>query len=200
VAYTFTVTATNAAGTSGASASTTATPQVWSQPGVTLPGGGNAAVQVGAPPGCTVSGAQIGTSAPAGAPAGASFPLGVFSFTATGVGCANAILSVRIDYPAGTLSGLQPYKYGAASAGATPTWFPHGVVAGDSVTYSVTDNGVGDNDPQLGSIADPFAPLLLAAGPSGAVSIPTMSEWGLIVLSLLAALMGMGNLRRRSTV
>lgn len=70
-------------------------------------------------------------------------------------------------------------------------------MAGDAVTYSVTDNGVGDNDTQLGSIVDPFAPLLLAAVPSGSVSIPTMSELGLIALSLLAALMGVGNLRRR---
>ncbi|MFN7155716.1 MAG: IPTL-CTERM sorting domain-containing protein, partial [Acidovorax sp.] len=199
LAYTFTVTATNAAGTSSASTSATATPQ-WSQSGMTLPGGGSADVQVGAPAGCTIANAQFGTTVPAGAPAGASIPLGVLSFTASGAGCDNATLSVRINYPAGSLSGLQPYKYGAASAGAAPTWFPHGVVAGDSVTYSVTDNGVGDNDTQLGSIADPFAPLLLAAGPSGAVSIPTMSEWGLIVLSLLAALMGMGNLRRRSIV
>ena len=199
VAHTFTVTATNTAGTSSASASASATPQVWTQSGVALPGGGSAAVQVGAPPGCTISGAQIDASAPAGAPAGASFPLGVFSFSATGAGCASATLSVRIDYPAGALSGLTPYKYGPASAGATPAWFPHGAVAGDSVTFSVTDNGVGDNDTQLGSIADPFAPVLLAAGP-GAVSIPTLSEWGLIALSLLAALMGMGNLRRRGMV
>ncbi|MFP5445738.1 MAG: fibronectin type III domain-containing protein, partial [Betaproteobacteria bacterium] len=49
VAYTFTVTATNAAGTSSPSTSATATPQ-WSQSGVTLPGGGSADVQVGAPP------------------------------------------------------------------------------------------------------------------------------------------------------
>ncbi len=177
LAYTFTVTATNAAGTSSASTSATATPQ-WSQSGMTLPGGGSADVQVGAPPGCTIANAQFGTTVPAGAPAGASTPRGVLSFTASGAGCDNATLSVRINYPAGSLSGLQPYKFGPASAGAAPTWFPHGVVVGDSVTYSVTDNGVGDNDTQLGSIVDPFAPLLLAAGPSGAVSIPTMSEWG----------------------
>ena len=195
VAHTFTVTASNTAGTSGASASASATPHVWTQPGVALPSGGNAGVQVGAPPGCTISGAQIGTNAPAGAPVGASFPLGVFSFTASG--CANATLSVRIDYPAGTLSGLQPYKYGPATLGAAPSWFPHGAVVGDSVIYGVTDNGVGDSNTQLGAIADPFAPILLAAGPGGATAIPTLSEWALIVMSLLAAAVGMGNLRRR---
>jgi hypothetical protein len=199
LAYTFIVTATNAAGTSSSSTSATATPQ-WSQSGMTLPGGGSADVQVGAPPGCTIANAQFGTTVPAGASAGASFPLGVLSFTASGAGCDNATLSVRVDYPAGSLSGLQPYKYGPATGGAAFTWFPHGTITGDTVTYSVTDNGVGDNSLTPGVIEDPFAPVLLALGPGGATAIPTMSEWGLIVLSLLAALMGMGNLRRRSTV
>ncbi len=198
--HAFTVTATNAAGTGAASASASATPQAWNQPAVPLPGGGNAAVQVVAPSGCTVSGAQIGTTVPAGAPAGASFPLGVFSFTAAGAGCTNATLSVRIDYPAGSLSGLLPYKYGPAATGATASWFPHGSVVGDSVIFSVTDNGVGDNDTQLGAIADPFGPMLLPVAPAGAASIPTLSEWGMIVLSLLAAMVGMGSLRRRGMV
>ena len=198
--HTFTVTATNGAGTGAASASASATPQAWNQPAVPLPGGGNAAVQVVAPSGCTVSGAQIGTTVPAGAPAGASFPLGVFSFTAAGAGCTNATLSVRIDYPAGSLSGLQPYKYGPATAGAAASWFPHGSVVGDSVTFNVTDNGAGDNDTQLGAIADPFGPMLLPVAPAGVASIPTLSEWGMIVLSLLAAMVGMGSLRRRGMV
>ena len=208
VLYTFTVTATNSVGTSSASTSTTATPQVWSQRDVTLPGGGSADVQVGAPPGCTISNAQFGTNVPTGAPAGASFPLGVLSFTATatatatGPGCDNATLSVRVDYPVGSLSGLQPYKYGPATGGAAFTWFPHGTITGDTVTYSVTDNGVGDSDTRLGSIADPFAPVsLAAAAPVGVASIPTLSEWGLMVLSLLAAAVGaagVGGMRRRA--
>ena len=201
LAYTFTVTATNAAGTSSASTSATATPQ-WSQPGVTLPGGGSADVQVGAPPGCTISNAQFGTTAPAGAPAGASFPLGVFSFTASGAGCENATLSVRVDYPAGSLSGLQPYKYGPATGGAAFTWFPHGTITGDTVTYSVTDNGVGDSRlAPPGVIEDPFAPVLLAPGPGGATAIPTLGQWGLMVLTLLAAAVGaagVGGMRRRA--
>lgn len=68
------------------------------------------------------------------------------------------------------------------------------------MTYAVTDNGLGDNNPLLAAIADPFAPILLAAGPGGATAIPTLSEWALIVMSLLAAAVGMGNLRRRGMV
>ena len=196
VAHTFTVTATNAAGTGMASTSASATPLPWSQTGVVLPGGGSADVQVGAPPGCTISGAQFGTTVPPGAPAGASFPLGVFSFTAAG--CSNATLAVRIDYPAGSVSGLQSYKYGPASSGAAPGWFPHGTVVGDSVFFNVTDNGVGDNNTLLGTIDDPFAPVLLAATPGGATAIPTLSQWALILLSMAAAAVGMASVRRRA--
>ena len=63
-------------------------------------------------------------------------------------------------------------------------------------TYTVTGNGVGDNDPASGSISDPFAPLLVPA-PGGAAAIPTLSQWGLMLMSLLAAALGMGALRRR---
>lgn len=66
--------------------------------------------------------------------------------------------------------------------------------------FSVTDNGVGDNDTQLGSIADPLAPVLWTVSLAGVASIPTLSEWGMITLSLLAAMVGMGSLRRRSMV
>ncbi|BEU98748.1 hypothetical protein ACDW_44540 (plasmid) [Acidovorax sp. DW039] len=196
VSYTFTVTATNAAGSSNPSSAVSATPQ-WSQPALALPGGGSAAVQISAPPGCTISSAQFTSTVAAGAPAGASAPKGVFSFEAAG--CSNATLTVRIDYPSGTLNGLQPYKYGPQTSGAASTWFRHGTITGDSVTYTITDNGVGDSNTALGAIADPFAPLLLAATPSGVAAIPTLREWALIMLSLLTAaigLVGLGRSRR----
>ena len=107
---------------------------------------------------------------------------------------------MRIDYPAGSLGGLQPHKYGPASSGAAPGWFPHGMVVGDSVVFSVTDNGVGDNNPALGAITDPFAPVLLPAGPPSATSIPTLSEWGLMALVIFTGIMGMGHLRRRTVL
>lgn len=52
------------------------------------------------------------------------------------------------------------------------------------MTYQVTDNGEGDNDTTAGDIADPFAPMLLA--PDG-VGIPTLGEWGLLLMSCLLA-------------
>jgi len=157
-----------------------------------VPGVGGSTAQVGitgGPPGCTVN--TLGLSAATGAdnlPAGATAPLGVLRFTATG--CANATLAVAVTYPGGSLAGLVPRKFGPAAAGATALWFPHGAVSGDTVSFAVTDNGTGDNDPAPGAIADPHAMLLLAAG---AQAIPTLSEWGLLVL---AALLGLAALRR----
>ncbi|WP_338796768.1 IPTL-CTERM sorting domain-containing protein [Acidovorax sp. DW039] len=196
--YTFTVKASSSVGDSVASASVTAVPQVYSQSGLALPGGGTASVQIGAPPGCTVGSVDINSTLPAAAPAGASAPAGVFRFTAAGSGCASTNLSVRIDYPAGRLTGLTPYKYGPATAGATvSSWFAHGSITADSISYTVADNGVGDSDPNANSISDPFAPLLLPAAPTAAQSIPTLSEWAMVLMSLLAAALGMGALRRR---
>jgi hypothetical protein len=126
--------------------------------------------------------------------------MGVFSFTASGTGCNSATLNVKIDYPAGSLTGLQPRKYGPSAANAAPSWFTYGTISGDSVTYSVKDNDVGDNDLTAGQIKDPFALVLPAAAPApgGVASIPTLSEWGVILLSLMTLGMGMVRVRRRS--
>ncbi|MFP5442116.1 MAG: IPTL-CTERM sorting domain-containing protein, partial [Betaproteobacteria bacterium] len=198
-AYAFTVTATNIVGTSTPSPSASATPFVLTEAALPLPGGaGTAAVQIGAPPGCTAGALQFNTTIPANAPVGATFPLGVFRFSATGAGCAGATLNVKIDFPAGSLNGRQAYKYGPPSTGAALSWFAHGAIAGDTVTYTVIDNGVGDNNAQAAEIADPFAIVLLAALPGALASIPTLSEWALVLMSLMAAAMGIVALRRRS--
>ncbi|TXK30941.1 IPTL-CTERM sorting domain-containing protein [Ottowia sp. GY511] len=155
-------------------------------------GTGPTGVTVSGPPGCVVGSLALADATPAdNLPANATAPLGVLRFTATG--CAGATLTITVDYPAGSLTGLTPYKFGPASAGATPNWFAHGGKTGDSVTYTVTDNGTGDNQsatsgPNVGVIEDPHAMLLLAPAPGGAQAIPTLSEWG---LALLAAVLGM---------
>ncbi|RYE39752.1 MAG: IPTL-CTERM sorting domain-containing protein [Hyphomicrobiales bacterium] len=109
------------------------------------------------------------------------------------------MLTVKIDFPAGSLNGLQPRKYGPSAANAAPTWFAHGTITGNSVSYTVQDNGVGDNDPVAGQIDDPFALVLAAAvpGPGGVASIPTLSEWGVILMSALLAMFGLCRMRRQ---
>jgi len=163
-------------------------------------GPGPTGVTVSGPPGCVVGSLALAAATPAdNLPANATAPLGVLRFTATG--CAGATLTVTVDYPAGSLAGLTPYKFGPASAGATPDWFAHGGKTGDSVTYTVTDNGTGDNQsatsgPNAGVIEDPHAMLLLAAAPGGAQAIPTLSEWGLALLAALLGLLGARGRRR----
>lgn len=164
-----------------------------------LPNGGAASVIITGPSGCTIASPQITSVPPGGVPTppGASFPLGVFRFNAAGAGCNGAALTVRVDYPSGRLASLQPRKYGPSAAGMSAAWFPHGVVAGDSVTYTVTDNGTGDNDPAVGLISDPFAPTLWVQATGQAHAIPTLSEWGVAVLSLVMIGACLGGLRRQ---
>ncbi|WP_217640193.1 IPTL-CTERM sorting domain-containing protein [Paracidovorax valerianellae] len=205
-AYSFTVRAANGVGDSTLSAAVQATPQQFVNPSVPLtgvPGGGNASVQIaGGPAGCTVGALNIDTSVPPGAPSNASFPLGVLRFIATG--CDNATLTVKVTYPSAIPAAAQLRKYGPQTFGAPNSWFsPSGAsISGDrlTATYQVTDNGQGDSDGTLGSIRDPFAPMVLAAvpGPSGVAAIPTLSEWGLILMSLMAAGLGMLAVRRRT--
>lgn len=173
---------------------------------VTLPGGGTAQVTInGLPLNCVVTQPPtINQTIPPGAPPNARFPLGVLRFIASGTGCQSATLSVSIAYPPGSLAGLAMQKYGPHGTAPRQTgWFtPPGLTtSGDTVGFTVTDNGDGDSDARLGTVEDPFAPVLLAAPGPGAGSvqgIPTLSEWALLLLSAMAALMGAWHMRTAS--
>lgn len=162
-------------------------------------GAGGAATAL--PPGCTVTPPTIDYTIPPNAPANARFPLGVLRFQAQG--CPAATLQVSVTYPA-SLANLVLQKYGpydTSTAQPRTGWFtPPGLqVTGTTVRYTVADNGDGDSDPALGAITDPFAPMLLAAppgpGPGGAHAIPTLGEWGLLLMSALLGLLGLRRLR-----
>jgi hypothetical protein len=202
--YTFQVVATNGAGDGAASppSAPMATAALLDTPSLPLPGGrGDAAVVIGGGlAGCSVvpGSVQFGSTAPAGSPANASFPFGVFSFRATG--CVGATLTVSITYPQ-SLAALSLQKFGPPATNQPARWFTPGSLAlsnnSRTVSYQVADNGEGDSDPGAGDIADPFAPMLLAVAPSGTAAIPTLGEWGLALMSVLAAALGMAALRRR---
>jgi hypothetical protein len=68
------------------------------------------------------------------------------------------------------------------------------VVSGNQISFSITDNGVGDSNPAAGLITDPGGPGVPDG--SAANAIPTLSEWGLIILAGLMALFAMGQLSR----
>jgi hypothetical protein len=105
---------------------------------------------------------------------------------------------MAITYPQALPAGVQFWKYGPATAAvggvaAASTWFQlSGVtVSGDrkTVTYSITDNGVGDSDAAVGSIRDPFAPVVIPVM-SDPASIPVDAPWALVSLSIMLGLLG----------
>lgn len=122
-------------------------------------------------------------------------PYGEYAFQSTN--CVGTV-SMTVTYPEPLPAGIQFWKYGPATAAAggvvaPSTWFSlSGVTLSadrKTVTYTITDNGVGDSDPAVGSISDPFAPV---AG--DAVAVPVDAPWALALLS--AMLVGLG-LRRQ---
>jgi hypothetical protein len=125
-------------------------------------------------------------------PAGRSAPYGGFEFRAAGcVGSA----TITLVYPDPLPQGVAFWKNGPATPGASSSWFQWSgaTVSPDrrTVSYTVSDNGVGDSDPAAGVIRDPFAP---AIGGGDAVGIPVDSPWA---LAMLAALLGWVGIRQR---
>jgi hypothetical protein len=155
----------------------------------------------------------------ADAPTENEFVHGLLGFTLTQ--CApGAVVDVTVTWPGAAFpTGTEFWKYGPVSAGAGDTWFqPASTVINattNETSYSVVNNGEGDRDNDVNTIADPFGPAIPGAGvappppptptppfiPAPAQKIPTLSEWGRIMLMLLigvAALIQQG--RRRKDV
>jgi hypothetical protein len=133
---------------------------------------------------------------PAPAPAGVTLPGGATKVVLnTGTAGTSATVTLRFSsIPA----GAQLYKYGKENGiGDTNTWFayPANIDFGaGTVTYTLTDGQRGDNDWTANSVIDD--PVALGVN-SVVASIPTLSEWGLIILSTLMALFGLVWMRRR---
>jgi hypothetical protein len=104
-------------------------------------------------------------------------------------------VTFTITFPKPLPAGTQYWKYGPTPTNPTPDWYTIDVViAGDTVTYSVTDGGLGDDDlTPNGTIDDP-------AGPAPAPAVPSMPVWALAILALLLAAAGLalGQQRARS--
>lgn len=199
--YTFTVQAQHPNGPGPLSvASAPVTPGTRQYSGPTPGGGGPINVVVGGGGAtCTLIGVDTyATTPPAGAPPQLSFPYGVFRFRASG--CVNgSTLQVAITYPNPLAPQTEFWKHGPATPAAAATWFEYpGVTLSPdrrTVTYSITDNGVGDSDSASGVILDPFGAAVLAGNP---VAVPTLSPAGLSLTALLlAALTGWGRRAKR---
>ncbi|WP_435751514.1 beta strand repeat-containing protein [Thauera sp. AutoDN2] len=198
--YTFTVAATNSVGTGAAStASAAVTAGVTTATG-TVPGmTGTAVASIsGGGPSCSFD-PSTAFVIPASTPVGRSLPNGGFEFLATG--CAGSV-TISITYPEPLPVGVQFWKFGPATVGApTSTWFQWSgaTLSTDrrTVSYTLTDNGVGDADSAVGRIYDPFAPAMGGAGT--VTSIPVDNPWALASVSALLGWLGLRNRRKANS-
>ena len=110
------------------------------------------------------------------------------------------LLRVVSLYYLGPVGNMGLWKYGPYPTPTSPvSWYQmtaaQGVtVSGNTNTFTVQDNGVGNADPAPGVIADPAGP---GTTVNASASIPTLSEWGMILMSGLLGLLGLAQMRRR---
>jgi uncharacterized repeat protein (TIGR01451 family) len=88
------------------------------------------------------------SSPPAGsAPAGVAFPHGLLDFATSGCTPAGATLNFTVVYPQLLPPGTLYWKYGKTTAVPAPHWYTiPAIVAGSTITFSITDGGLGDDD------------------------------------------------------
>lgn len=171
---------------------------------VLLPSGAN-------PNNWQVDSASFSANPPAPAPQGVTFPAGVLTLNLTS-GTANTDATVTLNFTSRVPSNAVYMKYGPSPDGyncqgaacAQPHWYTlpasRVVLAPDglSATLTLTDNGLGDSDTTNSQITDPGGFAVLAAAGGNVQAIPTLNEWGLILLSVLAAAVGLHAKRRRA--
>ena len=142
-------------------------------------------IELTKPSGCTINSVQW-LPAPQGGPTNQVMPYGLVDFELGACRGNPATVEVRLTF-LGSVEGHTLWKYGRYpnANSATEQWYamPGAVVSGNTITYSITDNGIGDSDPDTGDIADP-------AGPGYPLAdIPTLSEWAQLMTILLLMVM-----------
>jgi hypothetical protein len=105
-----------------------------------------------------------------------------------------ATLVFTVTYPTALPPGTQYWKYGPTATDPAPHWYVlPATFSGNTVTFSITDGGLGDDDLAAnGAIVDQGGP-----GIPGASAIPTLSEWAMLLLAALLVLTAGYGTRRR---
>jgi hypothetical protein len=150
--------------------------------------------------GCTFTGSQfIDVAAVATPPpGGADFRHGLFTFSTQGC-TVGGELTITITYPEALPADAVLLKYGRTSANPVPHWYAHpATIAGNTVTYRVTDGEQGDEDlAQDGNITDPAGVAVFAPSAAGAQPVPTLDRWAMLLLGALMWVIGV--VRRKRT-
>jgi CSLREA domain-containing protein len=167
---------------------------ITSYTGPTATGTGNAtAIISGA--GCGYTAAQFVPLA-VSPPSGISFPHGLFDFTLNGC-TPGGLVTLNITYPSAVPAGTQYWKYGPTPNKHAAHWYTiPAIIAGNTMTFAITDGDTGDDDTTANSvIVDAGGPGIQAAQ-AAPTAIPTLSEWGLILLAGMLGMFGMVGVRR----
>lgn len=138
-------------------------------------------------------------SPPVAPPAGVTFPYGLLDIVLAG-GQPGSAATITITYPAVLPPNTVYLKYGSTPGTVAAHWYTiPATIVGSTVTLTITDGDLGDNDLMVNStIVDPGG-VGVQSQFSGAVAIPTLSEWGVMMLSILLALGAFFSLRRLRT-
>jgi hypothetical protein len=193
---------TSSSGTSAA-ASDTLTVElapVTSFTGPTATGTGQATASIsGGGPGCGfTSAAFVPLSSVPPPPAGLAFPHGLFTYVLEGC-TLGATVDISIAYPQPLPVDTELWKFGPTLADLIPHWYTlPSTVAGNLLSFSVTDGGQGDNDlTQDGKLEDPLGPASRALALASAAPIPLIGPWGLVLLAIGLALLAAVRFRGR---
>ena len=166
---------------------------------------GGAYVTLAVPTGQTLANVRaVGNPSPGDAPAGVTFPYGFFEFEVRGL-TAGACTTATLVLPR-TPALSTYYRYGGTPDDSAPHWyeFTYDGVTGAQVFHETgrtrialrfCDGLRGDDDLAAnGTVVDQGGP---GAGMDLATAIPTLSEWGLILLALMLGLSSVLWLRRQ---
>ncbi|MCP4709536.1 MAG: IPTL-CTERM sorting domain-containing protein, partial [Planctomycetes bacterium] len=123
---------------------------------------------------------------PADSPAHVNFPFQFFEFTIIGVGNGNAT-TLTIDLPAGSTAAETYWKYGPTPTNNSPHWYEFmydgttgAVITSNQIVLHFVDGQRGDDVlTEDGMLVDQGGPGI------GTVQVPTLNEWGMIIMGLL---------------
>ena len=143
-------------------------------------------------PTCDVSQAAF-LNAPEPPPEGVTLPHGLFGFTASGC-TAGFSVDVTVNYPDPIPPDASYWKYDAGQG-----WYTIPAnIEGNTVTFTITDEGLGDANEAAGTITDPGGIALGSpVDPGSSRPVPTLSVWQLMLLTAGLAILAAFGLRKQ---